>query len=414
MRIAVVGSGIAGISAAASLSDSHLVTLFEAEDRIGGHTNTVDVAVAGETIAVDTGFIVFNERNYPVFCSLLDQWGVDSQESDMSFSVVNEATGLEYSGAGLRGIFAQRRRVFSPSYYRLLFEIMRFGRIGHKALEEGALSSSVTTEEFLNQHGFSRRFRSEYLIPLGAAVWSADPRHFTKFPAAGLLRFLHNHGLLLFRDRPKWRTITGGSARYLEAFEAHHSNVEIRRLSPVTSVRRTSDEVILHTPKGEEAFDAVVLALHSDDALQLLDDPSPLEKEILGAIGYQANTAILHTDTSVMPKNRRAWASWNYQNDMSEQSLPTLTYWMNRLQSLACDEEMLVTLNRLDDIAPSSIFGVFEYRHPVYDVEAFDAQQRWEEINGVQRTYFAGAWWGYGFHEDGAASGRRAAESIGS
>ena len=410
-RVAVVGSGIAGIAAADRLSDTHDVTLFEAEDRLGGHTNTVTVDVDGREVAVDTGFIVFNERNYPTFCDLLDRWQVKSQPSDMSFSVSVTASKLEYSGAGLNGVFAQRRNLVSPSYYSLLREILRFGTRGRAALLSGELSSSVTTAEFLAREGFSSRFRELYLIPLGAAVWSANPEQFPEFPAAALLQFLDNHGLLLFRDRPKWRTIVGGSARYLEAFEARNA-VEIRRSCPVTAVTRRTDAVLLATPEGEEVFDEVILATHSDDALRLLTDPTPEERAVLGAVRYQSNEVVLHSDVAVLPRRRAAWASWNYFLGEETSTLPTVTYWMNRLQSLELNQEILVTLNRTSAIDPAKIRGVFTYRHPTYDVGAFEAQNRFEAISGKQHTFYAGAWWGYGFHEDGARSGRRAADQL--
>ena len=412
MRIAVIGSGISGIAATTLLADRHELTLFEAADRLGGHTHTVEVELEGRAIAVDTGFIVHNERNYPIFRSLLDRWGVACQPSDMSFSVTVAESGLEYSGAGLGGIFAQRRNALRPSFWALLREILHFGRRGRAALDGGTLPPELTTGEFLSAEGLSERFKREYLVPLGSAIWSADPRHFERFPAGALLRFLDNHGLLVFRDRPSWRTIVGGSSSYLHAFEASTSAV-IRRSTPVEALRREQDRVLLKTPEGEEAFDQVIVATHSDQALALLSDASPTEKEVLGAVRYQANEVVLHRDVRLMPSNRRAWASWNYHQAASDSSLPTVTYWMNRLQALDAPGELLVTLNRTADIEPRSILGSYHYQHPVYDPGAFAAQSRWAEVNGVDRTWYCGAWWGYGFHEDGAASGARVAEAIG-
>jgi predicted NAD/FAD-binding protein len=330
----------------------------------------------------------------------------------MSFSVTVDRSGLEYSGAGLSGIFAQRRNALRPGFWGLLREIAHFGRKGRAALDAGTLPPELTMEEFLRAEGLSERFRREYLVPLGSAIWSADPQHFERFPAGALLRFLDNHGLLVFRDRPRWQTIQGGSARYLEAFVAS-TRATIRTSSPVERLRREPDRVLLSTPAGDEAFDQVVVATHSDQALALLVDPSPAEKEVLGSVRYQANEVVLHTDVRLMPSTRRAWASWNYHQAAATSSLPTVTYWMNRLQSLDAAAALLVTLNRTEAIEPSSILGRYEYHHPIYDVGTFAAQARWAEINGVDRTWFCGAWWGFGFHEDGAASGARVAEAIG-
>ena len=411
MRVAVIGAGISGICATDRLAQSHDVTLFERSGRLGGHTNTVTVEVGGAHHVVDTGFIVFNERNYPTFCAFLDRWGVASQPSDMSFSVSSDRSGLEYSGTGLNGLFAQRRNLVAPRHYTLIWEIARFGRIGTRALESGLLGPAMTTQEFLGREGFSQRFVEEYLVPLGAAVWSADPRTFTSFPAVSLLRFLNNHGLLLFRDRPQWRTIQGGSARYLEAF-AGSSQAAIRLETPVRAVRRQRDHVSVETDASTESFDVIVLATHSDQARQILADPSSQESAMLAAVRYQPNTAVLHTDVSVLPDHRRSWASWNYHLAEGSAEAATVTYWMNRLQGIECSEELLVTLNRTDSIDPARVLGVFEYEHPVYDVGAFAAQKQVAKMNGHNRTWFAGAWNGYGFHEDGAASGDRVARGI--
>lgn len=412
MRIAIIGAGIAGIATASLLDADHEVVVFEAADRLGGHSHTVEVKLDGTPIGIDTGFIVHNERNYPVFRSLLERWGVECQASDMSFSVSVPSTGLEYSGAGFGGLFAQRGNLLRPSFWRLLTEIARFGRRGRAALAAGGLDPTVTTAHFLAANGLTGRFRRDYLVPLGSAVWSANPQRLEDFPAEALLRFLDNHGLLVFRDRPRWLTITGGSRRYLEAFAASCA-AELRTSSAVASLERCEDHVIVTSSEGAERFDLAVVATHSDEALALLADPSAAEVEVLSAVRYRLNDVVLHSDASAMPANRRAWASWNYLRDAEEGSAPTVTYWMNRLQDLDCGTDLFVSLNRTSSIDPTKVLGRYRYAHPAYDVAAFAAQQRWAEVNGPRRTYFAGAWWGYGFHEDGADSGARVAEAIG-
>lgn len=416
MRLAVIGSGISGITAATLLSDrGHEVTLFEASNRLGGHTNTVRLDLADETHQVDTGFIVHNRRNYPVFCGLLDRWGVATQESEMSFSVSCERTGLEYAGTGFSGLFAQRRNLVRPGFARLLAEIVRFGRLGRRALRAAGSTSAdsgPSVAEFLAEHHFAPVFNDRYLLPLGSAIWSSDPEGFGRFPAVGLLRFLDNHGLLTLVGRPQWRTVAGGSQRYLDAAVAQE-RFTVRAGAPVRSVQRHDHAVTLVLDGHTEEFDGVVSAVHSDQAMQLLADPSPAEISVLGAISYRRNEAVLHTDARMLPRAPRAWAAWNYHRSSTDESVPTVTYLMNRLQRLDSRHEICVTLNRTAEIDPALIHRVIEYHHPVYDHAAFAAQQRWAEVNGVNRTWYCGAWWGYGFHEDGAASAKRVADAIG-
>jgi predicted NAD/FAD-binding protein len=419
VRLAIIGGGIAGLTAALQLDSIHDVTIFEAGARVGGHTNTVTLELPGETHYVDTGFIVHNRRNYPVFCAMLDDLGVATQPGDMSFSVSSERSGLEYAGTGPGGLFTQRRNLVSPEFWSLLAQIARFGWIGRTLLAEPPRSSprsavefDVTLDDFLAEHRFSSRFVDEYLVPLGSSIWSANPRTFGQFPVRALLRFMDNHGLLTMLDRPEWRTVCGGSQQYVAAVLRRFTG-QVRLAAPVDKVRRDGSGAELLSAGGPERFDGVVLAVHSDQALALLSDPTDAEREVLGAIPYQRNVAVLHTDASLLPRSRRAWAAWNYHQPGTPGSLPTVTYWMNRLQDLQSSEQILVTLNREDEIDPAKVHGRFEYHHPVYSREGFAAQLRFDEINGGNATWFCGAWWGYGFHEDGAASGLRVARALG-
>ena len=415
MRIAVVGSGISGVAAASLLSGTHDVTLFEAADRLGGHTNTVRLDLADETHHVDTGFIVHNRRNYPVFCALIDRWGVATQDGEMTFSVSCDRTGLEYAGTDLSGLFAQRANLARPRFWRLLAEIVRFGRVGRHELAAAVAAPDApgpTVDGFLAEHRFAPVFVDRYLIPLGSAIWSADPAGFGRFPARALLHFLDNHGLLTLVGRPHWRTIVGGSQRYLDAALAAE-RFEVRRATPVRQLRRDPGGVDVVLDGATLRFDAVVSAVHSDQALDLLADPTPAEKEVLGAIAYQRNEAVLHTDPALLPRSPRAWAAWNYHRAPTETGLPTVTYFMNRLQRLESAHTICVTLNRTAEIDPAAVHASFVYHHPVFDHAAFAAQRRWDDVNGVNHTWYCGAWWGYGFHEDGAASAARVAAALG-
>ena len=413
MRIAVIGGGISGIAAATFLDKHHDITVFEEGNRLGGHTNTVNVSLDKKSFDVDTGFIVHNRRNYPVFCSLLDEWGVATQPSEMSFSVSDQSSGLEFAGRGMRGLFAQRRNVLRPSFWRLLFGVVRFGRLGRKLLKtpEPFDPYALSVDDFLRQHHFSKNFEERYLLPLGSAIWSADPTAFSQFPARALMRFLDNHGLLSLRNRPEWRTIEGGSQRYVEAAIAK-LRAQIRLGSAVESVQREVDGVLVTTKNGREEFDEVVFAVHSDQVLEILSDATLEEKDVLNAIAYQRNVAVLHTDHRMMPATKRAYASWNYFRSDKQATLTSVTYWMNCLQRLGASRDILVTLNREEEIDPSLVLGTYVYHHPVFDAAAFRAQTKWSSINGVRHTWFCGAYWGYGFHEDGAASALRVARAL--
>lgn len=407
MRIAVIGGGISGLTAAYRLGEHHAVTLFEARERVGGHTHTVRV---GDT-AVDTGFIVYNERNYPRFITLLAELGVDTQPSVMSFGIRNEQSGLEYAGSLPWGLFAQPGNALKPSYWRFLAEIMRFGKLGQRELVGNA---NATVGEFLREQQFSDRFRLDYLLPMASAIWSSTHANIEAFPLQVFLRFFANHGLLDLRNRPQWRVIKGGSYSYVRALLAS-ARFDVRQNSAVQRIARDTRAATVHCAGGHsESFDAVIIACHSDQALGLLADPTEAEQSVLGAIKYSNNEVVLHTDERVLPQARRARAAWNYWTDgTSENCLPAVTYSMNLLQSLQSSEHYLVTLNRTSAIREDLILGRYEYAHPQFDRGAIAAQARWSEVSGKNRTAYCGAYWGYGFHEDGVVSGERAAAAIG-
>ena len=402
MRIAVVGTGISGMLAARLLSGAHEVHVFEAADYVGGHTNTVSLDIFGKSYALDTGFMVFNHRTYPNFVSLLRLLGIDEQDSDMSFSVRCDKTGLEYQGSSLAGLFAQRRNLFHPGFHGMLFDILRFNRSA-MALVEGE-DDGATLGEFLRRHRFSKRFMDHYLIPMGAAIWSADPREFERFPARFIVGFFHNHGLLSVRGHPRWKTIPGGAGRYAAALTAPFSD-RIRLNCPVTKIVREEDRVLITSSReAGEPFDAVVCAAHADETLAMLADASEAERDILGSFPYQINEAILHTDAGVLPERPAAWASWNYRIPAREGRSVFLTYNLNRLQRHESPEPICETLNDAESIRPDKIVRRIGCSHPLFTQGSLSAQKRFGEINGKRRTYFCGAYWGYGFHEDGVRS----------
>jgi predicted NAD/FAD-binding protein len=409
MKIAIIGTGIAGNVAAYHLAKKHDITVYEADDRIGGHTNTVDVLAGGRRWAVDTGFIVFNDVTYPNFIALLDELGVESQPSDMSFSVSNRRNGLEYNGASLNALFAQRSNLLRPSFYRMLLDILRFNREAPTLLEGTA--ATVTLGDYLDANGYSREFVEHYIVPMGAAIWSATPEGMRRMPAAFFVRFFHNHGLLSVNDRPAWRVIKGGSRRYVEKLVAGHRD-RIRLNAAVQWIRRHPEYIEVKAVGADpERFDRVFLACHSDQALRLLADPTPQERDVLGAIQYQMNEAVLHTDTALMPRRRRAWAAWNYhvpREAENPEGKVMLTYNMNILQSLDAPVEFCVTLNNSRAIDSRKVIQTFEYAHPIFTERAVAAQRRHREIDGARRTYFCGAYWRYGFHEDGVLSALQA------
>jgi predicted NAD/FAD-binding protein len=406
MRIAIVGTGISGMVAAYLLHQDHEVTVFEAADYIGGHTNTIEVRMEGQTYAVDTGFIVFNEWTYPNFIALLQKLGVASQPSDMSFGVTCEQTGLEYNGTSLNTLFAQRRNLFRPSFYRMIRDILRFNRESLSLLNQPEPGPSLGL--YLDAEHYSREFIDHYIIPMGAAIWSASHETMMRFPARYLVQFFKNHGMLSVDERPTWRVIKGGSQRYAEKLVAPFLD-RIHLKSPVESMGRFPDYVEIRAKMGGQdyrslRFDHVIIATHSDQALSMLADPTPTEKEVLGNIHYQANEAVLHTDTSLLPQRRLAWAAWNYHLLGTKPDRAVLTYHMNTLQSLTAPCEFCVTLNQTQAINPAKILHRITYHHPVYSPEAVAAQKRHAEINGVNRTSYCGAYWGFGFHEDGVNS----------
>lgn len=400
MKLAVIGSGVAGLTAAYRLREDYELVLFEAAERPGGHAHTVDVRAGGLDYAVDTGFIVYNERTYPGFIALLDELGIQGQNTEMSFSVSCEASGLEYSSRGLRGLFAQPQQMASPAHWWMLGEILRFNRLARELVGGGG---SRTLGEFVDAQGFSRRFQRHYLYPMCAAIWSGSLEDSAQFPAAHFAEFFHNHGLLTVTGHPQWKTVPGGSREYVGRI-AGRLGKRLRLATPVTSVRREGGGVSVESAAGRERFDEVLFACHSDQALRLLADPSEREREILGALPYRDNEAILHTDDRLLPRQRHAWASWNYRIARDPSALPTLTYHMNRLQKLAAPVELCVTLNQTALIAPEAILGRYRYAHPVYTLASNAARARRQEISGQRHTHYCGAYWYNGFHEDGLRS----------
>ncbi len=435
VRIAIVGSGIAGLTCAHVLGPHHEVVLFEAERRLGGHSNTVEVddPEVGP-IGIDTGFIVHNDRNYPNLVRLFDELGLETVESEMSFAVTDRATGLCYRATSVNSLFADRRRLLDRSMWRMLVDITRFYRNGRRLLasvenEGGADGDSPTIAEFLAEGGYSEVFIEHHLVPMGASVWSADPDQFNLFPATTLLRFLDNHGLLSVGDRPLWRTLRGGSRTYVNAI-AERFDGEIRLGQPVTAIRRFRDDdqgpadggVEVQSGGVVERFDHVIVAAHSDQALALLTDPSDAEKQHLSAVRYQPNRATLHFDEVVMPPKRLAWAAWNYDQaapapsadaDSAASGRAALTYDLTLLMRLAGSRRYFVSLNSDHRIDPEKVLASFDYAHPVFDHPAIAAQSALADINGTDNTWFCGAWMGYGFHEDGMASGLRVCSSLG-
>ncbi|HXV40119.1 MAG TPA: FAD-dependent oxidoreductase [Steroidobacteraceae bacterium] len=406
MRVAIIGAGIAGNVVAHRLHRAHDVTVFEAASHAGGHSHTHEVEVAGRRLAVDTGFIVYNERTYPRFTELLRELGVATQESSMSFSVRDEASGLEYNGTSLNALFAQRRNLLRPSFLGMVRDILRFNREAPRLL--AAPGGELPLAELLERGRYGRAFREHYVLPMGAAIWSTDPAAMLRFPARFFVRFLHNHGMLTVGDRPVWRTVQGGSARYVERLTAPFRQ-RIRLETPVEWVRRAPGGAIVK-PRGHEAqhYDAVFLACHSDQALALLTDPSDAEREVLAAIPYQRNEAVLHTDAGLLPRRALAHAAWNYHVLPDGRGPVALTYHMNILQRLRSPVPLLVTLNHSDAIDPGRILKRIVYRHPLFTPASVAAQARQRELNGARHTYFCGAWWRNGFHEDGVASAEAA------
>jgi uncharacterized protein len=402
MKIAIIGTGIAGNVAAWHLCREHDITVFEAGDHVGGHTHTHSIDDHGRPVAIDTGFIVYNDWTYPNFIALLEELGVASQPSEMSFGVKCEQTGLEYKGHSLNTLFAQRRNLLRPSFHRMLRDIVRFNREA-RSLLKGA-NEALTLGDYLRDNHYSAAFTDYYIIPMGAAIWSAEPERMLSFPAACFVRFFANHGLLNIRNRPQWRVISGGSRSYVDKLTApFHRNIRLN--TPVTGIKRHATHVeICSSRHTAERFDCVFIACHSDQALAMLRDASSQEREVLGAIPYQRNDVVLHTDTSLLPRRRLAWSAWNYHRLAGDRAAVAVTYNMNLLQRLQTQQTFLVTLNNSTAIDPRRVIRQLSYDHPVFTPHGIAAQQRQGEINGANRTYYCGAYWRYGFHEDGVVS----------
>lgn len=403
MKIAIIGTGISGLTCGYHLHQSHDITLFEANDYIGGHTATVDVDVDGETLAVDTGFIVFNDRTYPNFIKMMDEIGVARTATQMSFSVKNKASGLEYNGHTIATLFAQKSNWLSPQFYRFVFEILRFNKLAKEFADQDHLSET-TLGAFLTQHEFSDYFCTNYILPMGAAIWSSTLADMRAFPLGFFLRFFLNHGLLDVVNRPQWHVIDGGSRAYIEPLTRGFAD-RIQLKAKVTAVKRY-DQAVEIIVNGESTwFDQVIFACHSDQALAMIDAPSDTEQAILGDMKYQSNEVVLHTDTRLLPNERKAWASWNYAlNEDNESGLPTLTYNMNILQHLQSSSTVCVSLNSSHLVDSDKILRTFHYTHPMFTSQSIEAQKRREELFGANETWFCGAYWYNGFHEDGVRS----------
>lgn len=410
MRIAVVGSGIAGLGAAWLLSRAHEVVLFEAEGRLGGHTHTHDVEIEGRHYAVDSGFIVFNPGNYPLLTHLFEELGVPSQPTTMSFSVHSERSGVEYNATDLRGLFCQKRNLVSPRFWGMIRDLKRFYREAPSLLERQDAGPDLG--DWLRARGYGEAFIEEHLVPMASALWSSPSAQVLRFPARYLVQFMANHHMLQIDGRPQWRVVKGGSSSYVRALQARWA-VQARTACGVRHVARTPRGVQVTHAHGEESFDHVVLACHADQALALLSDPTPAEREVLGAIPFQRNDTVLHTDARLLPRNRRAWAAWNAHVPAREGGECTVSYCMNLLQSLDAPTPLVVTLNRTADIDPDRVLARMAYAHPVYTQASVAAQSRRHQIDGVDRISYAGAWWGWGFHEDGLRSAVEVAARLG-
>jgi len=421
-RIAVIGSGISGLSAAYHLREQAEVTLFEAGSYFGGHTHTVDVTLPSPQgmvmHGVDTGFLVFNERTYPGLIGLFAELQVQTSASDMSFSVQTPGApgqrAMEWSGSNLNTVFAQRSNLFNPAFLGMLRDVLRFNTLANALADRGedhALMQPLG--EFLEAHKFGHAFRHWYLLPMLGCIWSCPTDQMLQFPVATMVRFCHNHGLIQVVNRPQWFTVTGGAKHYVEKLLQYIPRAHLQ--TPVERIERNGSGARVFSKNAVEDFDAVVLACHADQALSLLAQPTPQEQALLGAIRYHPNRAVLHTDTSVMPKKKLAWAAWNYERAIDlglESSRVCLHYWINRLQPLPFSQDVLVSLNPLSTIDPNKVLGEYDYAHPVFDLAAIKAQSQLKDLQGQQNTWYAGAWMGYGFHEDGFKAGRDAATGV--
>jgi predicted NAD/FAD-binding protein len=412
VNIAIIGSGISGLTCAYLLNRRHEITLFEASDWIGGHTHTVDVTVDGHRYAVDTGFIVFNDWTYPNFIRLLGQIGVGFKPTEMSFSVTDPDSGLEYNGNNLNSLFAQRRNLLSPGFWGMLRDILRFNKQALRDLEEQRIKPDTTLDDYLKAGGYGERFILHYIVPMGSAIWSMPMADMLAFPLHSFVRFFKNHGLLSVSNRPQWQVIEGGSSAYIAPLTASFRE-KIRLNCPVTRVERDAEGVVIHSHAGSERFDKVVFACHSDQALQLLAAPSEAEQSILGALPYADNEVVLHTDTRLLPQRKLAWASWNFRLGGAGHTRAAVTYDMNILQGIQSDTTFCVSLNQSAAINPFKVLAKYTYAHPQYSLAAVAAQSRRGELDGQQHTWYCGAYWANGFHEDGVVSALQVARAFG-
>ena len=400
MKIAIVGSGISGNSLAYTLSKEHDITLFEKNNRLGGHSHTHEIISQGKKVNVDTGFIVFNKKTYPLFTKLLDELNVHYEKSDMSFSVFSKDRNFEYNGTTLNTLFSQRKNIFNYKFIKMIYEIMKFNKV---ALTLLSAKTEISLETFLRQNNFSDYFCKNYILPMGSAIWSSNINSMLKFPAVFFVKFFNNHGMLNINDRPQWLTVTNGSKEYVEKLTASIKK-NIRLNCPVKAVKRNKDSVEVKSSDGTEIFDYIFFACHSDEALKLISDPSTQEKEVLSSIPYSKNEVTLHTDESIMPSNKLTWAAWNYNIDSTNDMPIALTYNMNILQNLKTQQTILVTLNDNGNINPEKVLKKINYDHPLFSLKSVEAQKNYGIISGVNRTGYAGAYWGNGFHEDGISS----------
>lgn len=427
-KIAVVGSGISGLASAYRLVQAgHTVTLFEANDYFGGHTHTVDVTLDGITYGVDTGFLVFNHKTYPNLVQLFDELKVETVATDMSFSVKTPLANrtLEWSGGNLNTVFAQRRNLLSPRFHRMLRDILRFNKAATALAEQSRgnkfnqtsdmlAAGDISLGNYLNRYDYSAEFRNWYLLPMAGCIWSCPTEQMLAFPLNTFVNFCHNHGLLQVSDRPQWQTVKGGARQYVDKLLAGIPDHRIG--NPVHAINRIKVgnimQIFIDSANGSEMFDHVVLASHSDQSLRLLKDISPIERSILSAISYQPNRAVLHTDASCLPKNKLTWSAWNYQSQSDKEPQVCVHYLLNNLQPLPFKQPLIVSLNPIDEPNPSSVIASYDYDHPVFDSTAVAAQHELHRIQGQYNTWFAGAWTGYGFHEDGLKSGLAVAQAI--
>ncbi len=412
MKIAIIGSGISGLTCGYLLHKEHDIHVFEASDWVGGHTHTVNVTLKGQRYAIDTGFIVFNDWTYPNFIQLMTQLGVRSKATEMSFSVRDSSNNLEYNGNTLNSLFAQRSNLLSPRFWGMLRDILRFNREAIRDLQEQRIASDTRLGDYLQQRGYGTRFIEHYIVPMGAAIWSMSLADMLAFPLQFFVRFFKNHGLLSVSNRPQWRVIEGGSSAYVQPLTAGFAD-KIRLNCPVTSVERSEHGVLVRSANGSEHFDKVIFACHSDQALQLLANPSAAEQQILGALPYAENDVVLHTDTRLLPDRKLAWASWNYRLGDAGLQRAAVTYDMNILQGIQSETTFCVSLNQTASIDPLKVLASYSYAHPQYSLDAVAAQDRWQELHGAQHSYFCGAYWANGFHEDGVVSALRVAKAFG-